>query len=147
MRLAVLLLLLLGAGVADARSEGRTLGYPRDQVWSTVVRFVAVDERAKIVDKDPDAGYVLFELEDRGTKLRGSLEIVTVVIDDHPHVKFVLDLRDGPLWREVGMLNRLEQKLRKDLGSPPPPRPRAPKPEPQPEPPADKPQDDGADRR
>jgi len=107
---------------AWARSE-RTLAYPRDQVWSTAVRFLAVDEHAKITEKDADAGYVTFELRDEGRPYRGSLEVVTVNHDGHSAVRFVLQIADRPSWMELAMLARLEDKLRTELGSPSPPPP------------------------
>ena len=107
---------------AWARSE-KTLAYPRDQVWSTAVRFLAVDEHAKIAEKDADAGYVTFELRDEGRTYRGSLEVVTVNRDGHSAVRFVLQIADRPSWMELAMLARLEDKLRAELGSPTPPPP------------------------
>jgi hypothetical protein len=107
---------------ASARSE-KTLAYPRDQVWSTAVRFLAVDEHAKITEKDTDAGYVTFELRDEGRPYRGSLEVVTVNRDGHGAVRFVLQIADRPSWMELAMLARLEDKLRAELGSPAPPPP------------------------
>ncbi len=56
---------MLATSLATARSE-KTLAYPRDQVWPTAVRFLVVDERVKVLEKDADAGYVLFELRDEG---------------------------------------------------------------------------------
>jgi hypothetical protein len=109
---------------AWARSE-KTLAYPRDQVWSAAVRFLAVDEHAKITEKDAEAGYVTFELRDEGRPYRGSLEVVTVSRDGHGAVRFVLQIADRPSWMELAMLARLEDKLRAELGSPttpPPPR-------------------------
>ena len=108
---------------AWARSE-KTLAYPRDQVWSTAVRFIAVDEHAKITEKDADAGYVTFELRDEGRPYRGSLEVVTVRQQDgQSAVRFVLQIADRPSWMELAMLARLEDKLRAELGSPTPPPP------------------------
>jgi hypothetical protein len=105
---------------AWARSE-KTLAYPRDQVWPTAVRFLAVDEHVKITEKDADAGYVTFELRDEGRPYRGSLEVVTVSRDGHSVVRFVLQIADRPSWMELAMLARLEDKLRAELGSPSPP--------------------------
>jgi hypothetical protein len=120
-RLLLCALLALSTAPAAARSEGRSLGYTREHVWSPVVRFLAVDEKAKIIEKDPDAGYVLFEIKDENKSYRGSLEVITVQSDGRATVKFAINLVDGALWREAGMLQRLEQKLRAELGSPPPP--------------------------
>jgi hypothetical protein len=125
---------------AEARSE-KTLGYPRDQVWPTAVRFLAVDERLKLIEKDAEAGYVMFELRDEGKTYRGSLEIMTVMRDKQSVVRFVLQIADRPSWQEVAMLTRLERKLRAELGSPaPPPAKDPPKPAPS-DPPKDAPKD------
>jgi hypothetical protein len=142
---SVLLVLALAATPAAARSE-KTLGYARDQVWPTAVRFIVVDEHAKVLDKDADAGYVLFEIKDEGKTYRGSLELASVTVDGRTSVRFVVQLDDRPRWLEVAMLQRLERKLRSELGAPP----NAKKPEPPPPPPPkseDKPKtDDGGPR-
>ena len=108
-----------GAAPAWARSE-KTLAYPRDQVWPTAVRFLVVDERVKITEKDAEAGYAVFELRDDGKLFRGSLEVVAVNRDGRSAVRFVLQIEDRPSWLEIAMLRRLEAKLRADLGSPAP---------------------------
>ncbi len=119
-RLLASLLLITALGTTSfARSE-KTLAYARDAVWPTAVRFLVVDEHVKVIDKDPDAGYVLFELKDEGHTFRGSLEVMTVVRDKRTSVRFVLQIEDRPDWMEVGMLQRLERKLRAELGSPAP---------------------------
>ena len=121
------------AGTAAARSE-RALAYSREQAWPAAVRFLAVDERLKVTDKDADAGYALFELRDEGKVFRGALEVIPVVVEGRPVVRFVLTIEDRPSWLEVAMLGRLERKLRLELGAPaPPPTPR-PRPEPGPGP-------------
>lgn len=115
----VLASICAGGTPAAARSE-KTLAYPRDQAWPAAVRFLVVDERLKVVDKDGDAGYVLFELREEGKTFRGSLEVITIVVDGRTLVRFVVSIEDRPSWIEVGMLNRLERKLRLELGSPAP---------------------------
>jgi hypothetical protein len=117
--LAAGIALALHATPAWARSE-KTLAYPRDQVWPTAVRFLVVDERVKITEKDADAGYVMFELRDDGKVFRGSLEVATVQRDGRSAVRFVLQISDRPSWLEIAMLGRLETKLRAELGSPAP---------------------------
>ena len=126
MRRMLLLLLLTLPVPAAARSEGRTLTYQRDHVWPTAVRFLVVDEKAKVLEKDADAGYVLFELKEDSKTVRGSLEIITVLIDGQPNLKFSINLVDRPMWREAGMVERLEKKLRNELGTPPPPKKKEP---------------------
>jgi hypothetical protein len=149
MRLLAIAALLLSSGIAHARSEGRTLGYARDHVWSPTVRFLVVDEKAKVIEKDADAGYVLFELKHDGKSYRGSLEIMTVQTDGRPSVKFAINLVDGALHKEAGMLQRLEVKLRSELGTPPPPpkKPEPPKDAPKDPPPKDAPKDGNKDAK
>ena len=124
---------MLAAGLALsapawARSE-KTLAYPRDQVWPAAVRFLVVDEHVKITDKDPEAGYVMFELRDDGKTFRGALEVMTVTSGGKRCVRFVLQIADRPSYLELAMLARLEDKLRAELGSPkPPPSPPEPPP-------------------
>ncbi len=129
-RFAIVAALLASSSIADARSE-KTLAYPRDQAWPTAVRFVRVDEHLKIVEKDRDAGYVLFELKEDKQTFRGSLEVIDATVDGQHVVKFVIEIADRPSWTEIAMLNRLEYKLREELGAPsptPPPVDKKPKP-------------------
>jgi len=142
-RAGLALAVVLAAGLTGAalpawgRSE-KTLAYPRDQVWPTAVRFLVVDERVKITEKDAEAGYVVFELRDEGKVFRGALEVATVVRDGRSEVRFVLQIADRPSWLEIAMLRRLEAKLRAELGSPAP----APAPPPRDEPKKDAPRKD-----
>ncbi|MBA3392099.1 MAG: hypothetical protein H0T89_05615 [Deltaproteobacteria bacterium] len=108
------------AGPALARSE-KTLAYQREQCWPTAVRFLRVDEGLKLIEKDADAGYVLFELKEDGKTFRGSLEVMTVSVDGRTVVRFVIQIEDRPSWLEIAMLTRLERKLRSELGAPSPP--------------------------
>ena len=115
----VLLALLLATGVAEARSE-KTLAYPRDQAWPAAVRFIRVDAHLKITEKDADAGYVIFELKEEKKTFRGSLEVIDTVKDGRHVVRFVMTIEDRPEWLEIELLNKLEQKLRAELGLPAP---------------------------
>ena len=141
-RLAIVLLLALAAP-AYARSE-KTLAYARTDAWAASVRFLRVDEKLTIVEKDAEAGYVLFEFREDKKTFRGSLEVIDAVKDGRHVVRFVIAIEDRPTWTEIGMLNRLERKLRTELGSPAPtPTPPPKKDEPKPDKPAEKPKDDG----
>jgi hypothetical protein len=145
--LASFVFLFMSLGPAWARSE-KTLAYPRDQVWPTAVRFLVVDEHLRVLDKDADAGYVLFELREDKKTFRGSLEIMTVQVDGRPNVRFVIQIEDRPHWIEMAMMERLERKLRAEHGSPsPPPSKKPARPEEKGEDkPADKPADKTADK-
>lgn len=119
--------LILAAGLVAtlaapaAASTERSTHYRFDQVWPTAVRHLAVDEGCKIVDRDADTGYVVFELTDRGKTYRGALEVVKTREDDRPAVRLVLQIADRPSWMEGAILDRLMAKLYKEHGDPPPP--------------------------
>lgn len=136
------LALAVSSSAAYARSE-KSLAYPRPEAWATAVRFLRIDERLKIIEKDADAGYVLFEVREDKKTFRGSLELIELEKDGRHIIRFVVAIEDRPTWVEIGLLNRLERKLRIELGSPAP----APTPKPKkPEPPSDaKPADPPAD--
>jgi hypothetical protein len=143
LQLAALLLSTMLGSAAWARSE-KTLAYQREDAWPAAVRFLRVDEHLKITEKDADAGYVLFELKEEGKTYRGSLEVMTVTVDGRPQVKFVMQVEDRPSWLEIAMLQRLERKLRAELGSPTPPPSKKPKEEaPPPKPEEPKKPDEG----
>lgn len=111
---------------AEARSE-KTLAYPRDQAWPAAVRFIRVDARLKVLEKDADAGFLIFEYREDNKTFRGSLEVIDVMKDSRKLVRFVIQIEDRPTWVEVEMLTKLERKLRAELGSPAPaPAPKAP---------------------
>jgi hypothetical protein len=132
--LAVLLALgvSLWSGPAAAKSQ-KKLAYAYEQVWPAAVRFLRVDEGFEIVEKDMDAGYVIFTVSDDGKRFRGTLEIVrTAEKADQPGLLLLVGIEDRPAYMEQGILDRFEQKLRAELGSPRPP----PKPAPAPAAPA-----------
>lgn len=128
------------ASPADARAD-KTLAYRRDQAWPAAVRFLVVDEHARITEKDAEAGYVMFELREDKKTFRGALELAAVERDGRAAVTFVLQIEDRPSWVEASMLARLERKLRAELGAPAP----APSPRPADPPKPDAPRPDDRD--
>ncbi|HET7036151.1 MAG TPA: hypothetical protein VFI42_10765, partial [Thermomicrobiaceae bacterium] len=93
--------------------------------------------KLKVIEKDADAGYAIFEYREENKVFRGSLEVIDIVKDGRKLTRFVVQIEDRPSWVEDELLAKLEQKLRTELGSPePPPTPRDPKPAPaKPDPP------------
>ena len=143
------LLLTLATSAADARSE-KTLAYQRDQAWPAAVRFLRIEAKLKIIEKDADAGFVIFEYREDNKTFRGSLEVIDIVKDGRKLVRFVIQIEDRPSWVEVEMLTKLERKLRSELGNPAPaptpkepPKQEPPRGEPKPPTSEDKPKDDG----
>lgn len=133
MRWSPVLLVALLAAPAGATSE-RTVKWTADKIFPTAVRFLRLDEGATITEKDAEAGYVMFDLPDEGKMWHGALEVVTLESDDRTQVKLVVRLEGRPDYMEVGILDRLERKLRDELGKPVEPKKPAPPP---PEPPAE----------
>lgn len=106
--------------LAVARTE-RTLGYSASTAFGTAVRFLRVNEGVVIVEKDADAGYILFDLVDGKRHFRGSVEVLPVVKDGkdgNTSVRFVIQIADQPSYIEMAMMERLERKLRDELGAP-----------------------------
>src|SRR5262245_36567895 len=125
-RLLAAALLTLLAGTAHARSE-KTLAYQRDQAWPAAVRFLRIEAKLKIIEKDAEAGFVIFEYREDNKIFRGSLEVIDIVKEGRKLVRFVVTIEDRPSWVEVEMLTRLERKLRAELGNPAPaPSPKVP---------------------
>jgi len=141
---AILLCLVLATSSAHARSE-KTLAYPREPAWAAAVRFIRVNAGLKVIEKDAEAGYVIFEFKEEKKTFRGSLELVEVIKDGRKLVRFVMTIEDRPQWVEIELLTKLERKLRAELGAPAPPptaKPKdkeapPPKPEDKPAPPKD----------
>lgn len=119
MRRLLFALVLCVATPVYARSQ-KTLAYPHAESFSAAVRFLRVDEGLKLIEKDGDAGYVLFELREEKKVFRGSLEVIDVEQDGRRAIRFVIAIEDRPEYVELQMLNRLERKLRAELGSPAP---------------------------
>ena len=115
-------LLVLLAAPAAASTE-RATRYRFDQVWSTSVRHLAVDEGYKIIERDAETGYVTFEMTDDGKTYRGALEVVKVAEEGRPGTRLVLHIADRPSWMEGAVLDRIVAKLYKEHGDPPAPPP------------------------
>jgi hypothetical protein len=134
-RLVTLLLLsgLLAPGAALAKSE-KTLEYTYRSIWSASIRFLRADRGYPIKDKDRENGYILFVYPGSGSvkECMASLEIIPVVDENgFERIKLSLGIQHQPSYIEVHLLDKLEQKLRDELGSPPPPRKPAPEKKPE----------------
>ncbi len=129
MRLAAgALIVLLAAGSIASAKTTREYAYPYDPVWSALVRFLRVDEGLKVLEKDADTGYILFELVESKRSFRGAAEVMR----QEGATRVVMRLTDRPSYMELGLLDRFADKLREELGDPLPPSTPSP-----PSPPAD----------
>jgi hypothetical protein len=115
-------------------------------VWPTALRFLRIDEGHEILEKDGEAGYVVFAVDDDGKRFHGTLEVIRVTDGGQPAIRLVVAIEDRPAYMEQGLLDRLLVKLRGEHGPPPAPsRPAPSKPAPskpapsEPAPPDDRP--------
>lgn len=94
------------------QSDG--LGYSQQQVYSAAVRYLRIDLRYEIIERDPDAAYLLFEYQPLGQKNTrfGAVEIVKL----QRGVRLAVRLPDQPSYQETMLRDGLIKKLRADYG-------------------------------
>lgn len=134
---AFLLLALAGAPLAALAVSPATASanmaysspYTYDQTFSTAVRMLRVDLGLKIVEKDADTGYLLFEYKSNESGARvssGAMELVRGT----DKVLVSVRIPAMPSYHETMVVDLLAKKLAADYGEPPkhvePPPPPAP---------------------
>ncbi len=133
--LAVLTCGLAFAPHAEAKRQAQ-VRYPFERVWNATLRMVRVDMRMPITDRDPEAGYMLFEYRDGDRRYPGSFEVIADEQDGRPLVTIIASVQGMPSYVEIMLLDKLEKKLGDEYGAPmqpPAKRPREDKPEDKPE--------------
>ncbi len=103
---------------ADAK-DSRVASYSMERAWPTVVRCLRIDLGYKIVERDKEAGYIIFEMTKGDATYRGSIELVRTV--DHAErssVKLIADVVDQPSYEDSWILDKVLARLREDLGQP-----------------------------
>ena len=114
--MALLLAGLLRAGGAAARVEARS-DYTKTQTFSAALRYLRVDLGYEVVEKDPDAAYLMFRYlvpGRRGEATSGNIEIV----DTKGDVKLYIQLPQMPEYHERLLRDGLLKKLRDEYGAP-----------------------------
>lgn len=130
-----LLALLAGLAAPALAKTSRRLSHGYDKVWPAAVRYLRVDAGYELIEKDADAGYVLFAIEDEGKTFRGALEVVRRTDDaGRDAVELQVSIEDRPSYMERMLLDRMLRKLSDELGPPPDPPKEKPAPEPEPAP-------------
>lgn len=114
-------LLMAVSGKANARTD-RELTYRTSQIWNSAVRFLRVEQRFKILEKDKEASYLLFEFKDSGKTYMASLELVDVAKEGRRYVRMRLNISDMPTYVEVVLADKFLRKLKDEYGQPPPAR-------------------------
>jgi hypothetical protein len=114
--------LLLLAGRATARVGGET-EYSKAQTYSGALRYLRVDLGYEVVERDPDAAYMIFRYELPGQKKATATGTVEVVEADG-HVRLFVQIPTMPEYHERVLRDGLVRKLRDEYGEPvhkPPP--------------------------
>ena len=134
----------LAAG-AGARVDGSS-SYTKAQTYSGALRYVRVDLGYEVVEKDPDAAYLIFKYAApgaaKGNLVTGTLEVV----EANGGVRLFVSLPRMPEYYERIFRDGLLKKLRDEYGAPPPAKKPAEKPTPEkpdPQKPAPPPEDPG----
>jgi hypothetical protein len=97
--------------------------YPLDDIYSTAVRFVRIDRGCPILDRDPQAAYLVFECREDKRMQSGTLEMFRTP----DGVRVQVTLKEAPSYVEARFLEGLAHKLRDERGLPA--RPKAPPPD------------------
>ncbi len=121
-----MILLALSKSPDANASSAYASAYTYEQTFGTVLRLIRVDMGLKIVEKDKDLGYVLFEYTspESGTRVTsGSASLVT----SKTGVQVSVQLPQMPRYHEQMILDLLAKKLEEEHGAPPKPEPPADK--------------------
>jgi hypothetical protein len=92
--------------------------YTLSQTYAAALRLVRVDLGLKVLERDPDAGYLLFEYKSSESGRKPSTGSVEMV-DTGRAVKVVLQLPAMPRYHEQVLVDALSKKLREEYGEPP----------------------------
>ena len=97
------------AGPADARVEDDS-AYSKAQTFSGALRYLRVDLGYEVVEKDPEAAYLLFKYRPMGSReeTSGSIEIVQA----EGKVKVFVQLPKMPEYHERMLSTGLMKKLK-----------------------------------
>lgn len=131
----------MAAMVVSPTKHERTISYPLAQVWPATLRYLRVDQGYALVDRDSEAGFILFDIpiarrggEERTA--RGSIEMfATEDMSGRPSVHVLISTEGGPTHLPHTLAEGLASKLKRERGAPAPPPPKGemPKDEPTPD--------------
>jgi len=104
---------------AGARVDGNS-SYTKAQTYSGALRYVRVDMGYEVVEKDPEAAYLIFKYAAPGAA-KGNLATGTLeVIEANGGVRLFVSLPRMPEYYERVFRDGLLKKLRDEYGAPPP---------------------------
>lgn len=92
--------------------------YGVEQTWNATIRLLRVEMGFTIIERDREAGFVLFTYRDTSRTSPGSVEILPVQVDGVPGSRVIVHLAAMPSYAERHLLARLARKLREEYGEP-----------------------------
>ncbi len=108
--------LAMSATALGKTGDSIVMGY--DKVWSAAVRLIRVDRGWELIDKDKEAGYILFKFAgDNAITCRSSVELVkesTKGSKEGSRVKVIVGIPCGSSLEEHGVLTDLFRKVREE---------------------------------
>lgn len=126
--LALLALALPVALPAPAAAEARArVGYTQQQAFSSALRYLRIDRRYEVTERDAEAAYLLFQYTTHSSQQAtfGAVELVALT----DGVQVVVKLPQMPQYHEAVLRDGLIGKMREDYGPDEPKRPKEPRPE------------------
>ncbi len=117
---AVLVVVSVGltTGVTLARSEAETQ-YTMKQTYSAALRYVRVELGFEVVERDPEAAYLLFKYQEPGVSKR-IVDAAIELVETKDGVRVIVRIPAMPAFHERLLRDGLLKKLASDYGAPPP---------------------------
>lgn len=116
---------------ATARVGGES-EYSKAQTYSGALRYLRVDLGCEVLERDPDAAYLIFKYQPPGQNKSNATGTVEIIETDG-HVKLFVQIPSMPEYHERVLRDGLIRKLHDEYGAPPrkpaPPAPPPKKPE------------------
>ena len=113
---AIALVVALGGGAAEARVAGDS-GYTKAQTYSAALRFLRVDRGYEVLERDPDAAYLIFRYDPPGqpkSEATGTVEVV----ETGEKVRIFVQIPQMPEYHERVLRDGLLRKLLEEYGVP-----------------------------
>ena len=86
-------------------NESKKFNYPLDVVYSTMIRYLIVDENAEIIQKDIEGAYIKFNSKDK--KISGVIEIIKI---DKKKSKLIVNF-EGAHYKMVLFFKKFDKKI------------------------------------
>jgi hypothetical protein len=118
-RVVPLLAIAAVALPASARVDGSS-AYTKVQTYSGALRYVRVDLGYEVVEKDPEAAYLIFKYTPPGGSKTSAVTGTLEVIEAGGGVRVFVNLPRMPEYHERIFRDGLLKKLRDEYGAPPP---------------------------